>query len=281
MGWHAVVLEGSEDEVEKREAQKKRAKELGLTINLTESPTIKSGSLSIRPIFVKKNVIARKLNPDNAQYVIDTLTIATKDCLNKNCEGILTGPVHKGIINEFGIEFSGHTEFFAKLSNVEKTVMLLANNKLKVALATTHLPLNMVSKNITYKSLYKTIEIINKDFRYFGINKPNILVCGLNPHTGEDGHLGKEEITIISPVIKDLKNKGYKLLGPVPADTAFTAKSLQGVDVVLSMYHDQGLPVLKALGFKKSANIILSETSFEIFRPFTLILTTAIIILLK
>lgn len=236
---------------------KQRAKELGLFINLKESPTTKKGSLYIRPISRKKKVIARKLNPDNSQYVIETLTLATKDCLNNNCRGILTGPVHKGVINEAGIKFSGHTEFFAKLSNVEKTVMLLANDKLKVALATTHLPLNMVSKNITRESLYKVIEIINKDFRYFGINNPNILVCGLNPHAGEDGHLGMEEITIISPVIKELKNKGYKLSGPVPADTAFTPKSLLDIDVVLSMYHDQGLPVLKALGFKKSANITL------------------------
>lgn len=235
----------------------KRAKELGLEINLIEKPTKKARELCIYPILAKKKVIARKLDKNNSEYVIKTLELAGKDCLNKNCEGLLTGPVHKGVINELGIDFSGHTEFFAKLSKVEKTVMLLANDKLKVALATTHIPLSKVCDNITYKSLSKTITIINNNFKYFGIANPNILVCGLNPHAGEDGHLGLEEIKIISPVIKDLKNKGYKLSGPISADTAFTDESLAGFDVVLSMYHDQGLPVLKTLGFKKSANITL------------------------
>ncbi|MCS5591436.1 MAG: 4-hydroxythreonine-4-phosphate dehydrogenase PdxA [Gammaproteobacteria bacterium] len=241
----------------------KRAKKLGLPIHLTESPTTKQGELCVYPISAKSEAVPGVLNADNSEYVLNTLAVAGKHCLNGETSGLLTGPVHKGVINEAGVEFSGHTEFFARLSNVSKTVMLLATDTLKVALATTHLPLRQVSNNITQESLTEVIEIINHDFRYFGINKPHILVCGLNPHAGEDGHLGDEEITTISPVIQKLNTKGYHLSGPVPADTAFTPNSLAGVDVVLAMYHDQGLPVLKTLGFKKSANITLGLPFFR------------------
>jgi 4-hydroxythreonine-4-phosphate dehydrogenase len=241
----------------------KRAKKLCLPIHLTESPTTKKGELYIFPISAKVSAIPGVLNTDNSKYVLETLTIAGNHCLSGEADGLLTGPVHKGVINDAGVVFSGHTEFFAKLSNVSKTVMLLATDTLKVALATTHLPLSQVSKNITQDLLTEVIEIINHDFRYFGINKPHILVCGLNPHAGEDGHLGDEEITIISPVIQKLNAKDYHLSGPVPADTAFTPASLEGVDVVLAMYHDQGLPVLKTLGFKKSANITLGLPFFR------------------
>ncbi len=240
-----------------------RAKKLCLPIQLTESPTTKKGELCIYPISAKVSAIPGTLNADNSEYVLKTLTIAGTHCLNGKADGLLTGPVHKGVINEAGILFSGHTEFFAELSNVSKTVMLLATDKLKVALATTHLPLSQVSNSITQDSLTEVIEIINHDFRYFGINKPHILVCGLNPHAGEDGHLGDEEMTTISPVIQKLNAKGCHLSGPVPADTAFTPDSLEGVDVVLAMYHDQGLPVLKTLGFKKSANITLGLPFFR------------------
>jgi 4-hydroxythreonine-4-phosphate dehydrogenase len=242
---------------------KKRAKKLGLPIRLTESPTTRHGELCVYPIPARESVVPGVLNADNSEYVLETLTIAGKHCLSGETDGLLTGPVHKGIINEAGVEFSGHTEFFAKLSHVSKTVMLLATDTLKVALATTHLPLSQVSKNITQDSLTQVIEIIDHDFRYFGINKPHILVCGLNPHAGEDGHLGDEEIITISPVIQKMNAKGCHLTGPVPADTAFTADSLAGVDVVLAMYHDQGLPVLKTLGFKKSANITLGLPFFR------------------
>ena len=240
-----------------------RAKKLGLPIHLTESPTVKSGELCVYPIPAKSNTLPGVLNPNNSEYVLETLTVAGKHCLSGEASGLLTGPVHKGVINEAGVEFSGHTEFFAKLSNVSKTVMLLATDSLKVALATTHIPLSQVSGDITQESLTKVIEIIDHDFRYFGINKPHILVCGLNPHAGEDGHLGNEEITTISPVINRLNGRGYHLSGPVPADTAFTPDSLSGVDVVLAMYHDQGLPVLKTLGFKKAANITLGLPFFR------------------
>ena len=241
----------------------KRAKKLCLPIRLTESPTTKQGELCVYPISAKVDAIPGILNADNSEYVLETLTTAGKDCLSGKTDGLLTGPVHKGVINEAGVEFIGHTEFFARLGNVNKTVMLLATDTLKVALATTHIPLSQVSNSITQDSLTQVIEIIDHDFRYFGIKNPHILVCGLNPHAGEDGYLGDEETTTISPVIQKLNTKGCHLSGPVPADTAFTPDSLVGVDVVLAMYHDQGLPVLKTLGFRKSANITLGLPFFR------------------
>ena len=242
-----------------------RAKQLNLPISLKESnPEICNKSeLNIYPIRTDIKVEPGKLESNNAAYVLNTLNQATKDCLSGRCDGLLTGPVNKGIINESGVLFSGHTEFLAKLSGVSRTVMLLATKELKVALATTHLPLKEVSNHITRKSLKEVITIIKNSFIYFGINNPHILVCGLNPHAGEDGHLGDEEVNVISPVISELNDLGYNLTGPVPADTAFTSKSLSKVDVVLTMYHDQGLPVLKAQGFNQAANITLGLPFFR------------------
>jgi 4-hydroxythreonine-4-phosphate dehydrogenase len=198
-----------------------------------------------------------KLNPDNAEYVLSLLKKATTNSLENRSRGILTGPINKSVINDAGIEFSGHTEYFAELSKSSKTVMVLATSGLKVALATTHLALKDVPKNITRESLIEVISIINNDFKFFDTKQPNILVCGLNPHAGENGYLGDEEITTIGPVIDYLNQNGFSLIGPVPADTAFTPDSLKNIDVVLAMYHDQGLPVLKAKGFKNAANITL------------------------
>ena len=240
-----------------------RAKKLNLPITLKESESNNSFELSIYPIKTSNKVLPGRLDPVNSNYVLETIKQATKDCLNGNCEGLLTGPVNKGVINESGIEFTGHTEFLAELTETSKTVMLLATDQLKVALATTHLPLKEVAKNITRESLSQVISIIHSDFKYLGVKKPKILVCGLNPHAGENGYLGDEEKTIISPVIKELNKVGYDLIGPVPADTAFTHESLNNVDVVLAMYHDQGLPVLKAQGFKKAANITLGLPFFR------------------
>ncbi|MDP7554124.1 MAG: 4-hydroxythreonine-4-phosphate dehydrogenase PdxA [Candidatus Thioglobus sp.] len=242
-----------------------RAKQLNLPISLKESnPEICNKSeLNIYPIRTDIKVEPGKLESNNAAYVLNTLNQATKDCLSGRCDGLLTGPVNKGIINESGVLFSGHTEFLAKLSGVSRTVMLLATKELKVALATTHLPLKEVSNHITRKSLKEVITIIKNSFIYFGINNPHILVCGLNPHAGEDGHLGDEEVNVINPVISELNDLGYNLTGPVPADTAFTSKSLSKVDVVLTMYHDQGLPVLKAQGFNQAANITLGLPFFR------------------
>ena len=240
-----------------------RAKKLNLPIILKESESKNASELSIYPIKTSNKVLPGRLDPANSNYVLKTIKHATKDCLNGNCDGLLTGPVNKGVINESGIDFTGHTEFLAKLTKTSKTVMLLATDQLKVALATTHLPLTEVANNITKKSLSQVISIIHSDFKYLGVKKPKILVCGLNPHAGENGYLGDEEKTIISPVIKELNKVGYDLIGPVPADTAFTHESLNNVDVVLAMYHDQGLPVLKAQGFKKAANITLGLPFFR------------------
>ena len=240
-----------------------RAKKLNLPITLKESKSKNASELSIYPIKTNNKVFPGKLDPANSNYVLETIKHATKDCLNGNCDGLLTGPVNKGVINESGIEFTGHTEFLAKLTETSKTVMLLATDQLKVALATTHVPLTEVSKNITQESLTQVISIIHNNFIYLGIKKPKILVCGLNPHAGENGYIGDEEKTTISPVIKELNKVGYDLIGPVPADTAFTHESLKNVDVVLAMYHDQGLPVLKAQGFKKAANITLGLPFFR------------------
>ena len=240
-----------------------RAKKLNLPITLKESESKNTSELSIYPIKTSNKVLPGRLDPANSNYVLKTIKHATKDCLNGNCDGLLTGPVNKGVINESGIDFTGHTEFLAKLTKTSKTVMLLATDQLKVALATTHLPLTEVANNITKKSLSQVISIIHNDFKYLGVKKPKILVCGLNPHAGENGYLGDEEKTTISPVIKELNKVGYDLIGPVPADTAFTHESLLNVDVVLAMYHDQGLPVLKAQGFKKAANITLGLPFFR------------------
>ena len=240
-----------------------RAKKLNLPITLKESESKNASELSIYPIKTSNKVLPGRLDPANSNYVLETIKHATKDCLNSNCDGLLTGPVNKGVINKSGIDFTGHTEFLAKLTETSKTVMLLATDQLKVALATTHLPLTEVANNITRESLSQVISIIHNDFKYLGVKKPKILVCGLNPHAGENGYLGNEEKTIISPVIKELNKVGYDLIGPVPADTAFTHESLNNVDVVLAMYHDQGLPVLKAQGFKKAANITLGLPFFR------------------
>ena len=234
-----------------------RAKLLNLPLVLKEGSTSKAGELSIFPVKSKKRTVPGKLNPNNAEYVLSLIEQATYDCLHNKCHGILTGPINKAVINEAGIKFSGHTEYLAELSNCSKTVMLLATDKLKVALATTHLALKDVPLHITKESLSEVISIIDNDFKYLGINNPRILVCGLNPHAGENGYLGDEEIKTITPVINTLNQDGYRLSGPVPADTAFTNDSLKDIDVVLAMYHDQGLPVLKAIGFKNAANITL------------------------
>lgn len=219
-----------------------RAEQLGLSIKLD----------NVVSIPLSQPVIPGELNSANANYVIETLTQACQACLNKQCDALVTGPVHKGVINDAGINFSGHTEFLADLSNVEQVVMMLATPKLRVALVTTHLPLSQVSTAITATRLEKVIRILNND-----LNNPHILVCGLNPHAGEGGHLGNEEIITIIPTLNKLREQGLHLTGPVSADTAFTTNSLSGIDVVLSMYHDQGLPVLKSQGFGEAVNVTL------------------------
>lgn len=217
-----------------------------------------SGEIKIIDIKCPEPVKAGRLNSANSHYVLETLTRATQGCLSKEFDAIVTAPLHKGIINDAGVAFTGHTEFLAELTQVELPVMMLAADSLRVALATTHLPLKDVSDAISKDSLKQVITILHQDLvMKFGIESPHILICGLNPHAGEGGHMGREEIDIIEPVINELKNAGMNLSGPLPADTLFTPKYLETADAVLAMYHDQGLPVLKHVGFGHAINVTL------------------------
>jgi 4-hydroxythreonine-4-phosphate dehydrogenase len=254
-----------------------RAAQLNLTFNVrpwggrvNDIPAV-----YVLPIATSHPVQAGRLDPANSPYVIECLRRAVHGCRNREFDALVTGPVHKGIINDAGISFTGHTEFLAAESGTAQVVMMLAAPGrspsaakrrdarerppgLRVALATTHLPLSEVSRAISRKHLAGVLRILHADLRAkFGIADPQILVCGLNPHAGEGGHLGREEIEVIEPVLVALRAEGLKLRGPVPADTAFIPASLTGVDAVLAMYHDQGLPVLKAHDFAHAINITL------------------------
>lgn len=227
--------------------------------DLTQEPTpMPAGVLRYSPVTLTVAVSAGKLDNRNANYVLASLQKALDGCLTKQFAALVTGPVHKGIINDAGITFSGHTEFFAQGAGVQKVVMMLATPSLRVALATTHIPLTQVSSAITRESLSQIIYILNDSLqRQFAVLHPRIAVCGLNPHAGEDGHLGDEEITTISPVIQHFQQQGLRVSGPWPADTIFVKDRLADFDVVLAMYHDQGLPVLKHSGFSQAVNITL------------------------
>lgn len=217
-----------------------------------------SGSLYIVDIPLGATVIPGELNPENGHYVVETLRQACDENIRGKFDAVVTGPVHKGTINKAGISFSGHTEFFALQSNTPDVVMMLATEGLRVALATTHIPLAYVSKAITHERLSNVIGIIDNDLKQkFAIQSPHIFVCGLNPHAGEDGHIGREELDIIIPTLESLREKGIKLTGPLPADSLFQPKYMQEADAILAMYHDQGLPVLKYKGFGASVNITL------------------------
>jgi 4-hydroxythreonine-4-phosphate dehydrogenase len=244
-------------------ALQQRAEMLDLPIQLDvreyHSPSPhQAGILKVRPYFTAQPVTAGQLNATNSPYVLESLEQACRSCQRGEFDAMVTAPVHKGVINDAGIHFSGHTEFLAQLTHARCVVMMLTTSQLKVALVTTHIPLLQVAKTITRERLEQVVRVLEKDLRrYFGLEKPRILVCGLNPHAGENGHLGREEIEIINPVLEKLRNKGFSLIGAVSADTAFTEKSLRYADVVLTMYHDQGLPVLKQQGFGEAVNITL------------------------
>jgi len=244
---------------------KTRARALGININietlrsLDNIPEPVDNTMLVSPVKLSSAVHAGKLEPKNAPYVLDCIRLAVESQQNKFTHALMTGPIHKGIINDAGIAFSGHTEFLAKLSSGTPVMMLAAEaEKLRVALVTTHLPLSQVSAAINKKNLQQIILILHNDLvNKYGIENPHILVCGLNPHAGENGHMGMEEIEIISPVLEVLKQQGLNLSGPLPADTLFTPKYLKNADAVLAMYHDQGLPVLKHVGFGHAINITL------------------------
>ena len=245
------------------ELLQQRAKQLNLPLSINifnaQHAVIQhiSGTLTVLPCKLNQAVDCGILNKNNSEYVLQTIEIASKGCLSGLFSAMVTAPVHKGIINDAGIEFTGHTEYIASITGGHP-VMMLATEGLRVALATTHLPLSEVSKAITADTLSTVIHLLDSDLRQrFGLNQPHILVCGLNPHAGEGGHLGREEIEIIEPVLEQYRQQGISLQGPLPADTLFTAKYLDKADAVLAMYHDQGLPVLKYKGFGKAVNITL------------------------
>ncbi|NIY48088.1 4-hydroxythreonine-4-phosphate dehydrogenase PdxA [Cedecea colo] len=217
-----------------------------------------TGTLTILPVALHAAVVPGQLDVRNSAYVVETLARACDGCLNGEFAALITGPVHKGIINDAGIPFIGHTEFFEERSQSEKVVMMLATEELRVALATTHLPLKAISDAITPDLLRQIISILYHDLQTkFGIAQPHVLVCGLNPHAGEGGHMGTEEIDTIVPVLNEMRARGMNLSGPLPADTLFQPKYLDHADAVLAMYHDQGLPVLKYQGFGRAVNITL------------------------
>lgn len=263
----ALAQEGFQDEIvviADAELLTARALQLNLPLTLRRYNShakplpLAKGELCVADVKLASTCVAGELNPANSPYVLQTLAIAIDGCLDGQFDAYVTAPVHKGVINEAGISFSGHTEFLAERTGADKVVMMLATEGLRVALATTHLPLKDVANAITPQSLTRTLTILHRDLQtQFGINTPRILVCGLNPHAGEGGHMGREEIEVIEPTLQLLRQQGMNLIGPLPADTLFTPKVLDNADAVLAMYHDQGLPVLKFKGFGQAVNITL------------------------
>ncbi|MDI3322827.1 4-hydroxythreonine-4-phosphate dehydrogenase PdxA [Pontibacterium granulatum] len=241
-----------------------RAKQLQLPLTIrafdAEQPATPTpaGTLTVYPVALNTVAVAGELNSANSRYVLETLRVAALGCLDGTFHGLVTAPVHKGIINDAGIPFSGHTEFLEELTHTSKVVMMLATEGLRVALVTTHLPLREISDAITPELLAEVIEVLHHDLKNsFGLGDPHILVAGLNPHAGEGGHLGMEEINVIEPTLEKLRARGMNLTGPLPADTLFTEKYLATADAALAMYHDQGLPVLKYKGFGRAVNVTL------------------------
>mgnify|MGYP006281011957 CR=1 FL=1 len=239
-----------------------RAEQLGIPLQLLtsqpETPTLhRPGTLNILPTVSSCSSRAGVLNPSSAAYVLETVEKSTRFCESDIGHALVTPPVHKGIINQAGYHFTGHTEFIAELVG-GYPVMMLAAAAFRVALVTTHIPLSEVSAAITPERLGKTLEVLQQDMQTrFGIPDPRIRVCGLNPHAGEGGYLGREELDIMEPVLDRLRSKGMNLVGPLPADTVFLPRYIEEADVILALYHDQGLPVLKHAGFGQAVNITL------------------------
>ncbi len=216
------------------------------------------GSLQVLPVALRSPVHAGEPDRRNAPYVLDLLRRGTELCMRGAAQALVTAPVQKSVISEAGFKFSGHTEFLAELTGAPRPVMLLASRRLRVLLATTHLPLRAVPDAITPAGLEELIRVAHADLeRRFALDRPRLLVLGLNPHAGESGTLGTEEQTVIEPVVRRLAAAGIRIEGPVSADTAFTPESLERCDAVVAMYHDQGLPALKALSFGEIVNVTL------------------------
>jgi len=241
-----------------------RAKQLGKPVEIlaynTQIPAVASrpGRLVVADETLRTDCTATRLEPANADYVVNTLMRACDGCLRGEFAAIVTAPVNKGVINDAGIAFSGHTEFLAERTGAAQAVMLLVADTLRVALVTTHLALTNVPAAITGERIQAVFKVLHAGLKsQFGIASPRITVLGLNPHAGEAGHLGSEEIETIAPALTRLQNAGYQPIGPLPADTAFTPMHLSQTDAVLAMYHDQGLPVLKNQGFGRAVNVTL------------------------
>ena len=241
---------------------KQRIEQLGLEVELVlysgqTEPSL-NGQLYVEHIALAKPVILGCLDAENASYVLEQLHRSADYALSGKSVGVATAPVQKSIMNDAGIVFSGHTEYYQEFAHVDRVVMMLATKTLRVALATTHLPLRDVPDAITQERLHQVIDILIHDLKTkFKINQPRILVCGLNPHAGEDGYLGREEIDVINPVLEEYRVQGVQMSLSLPADTLFTSENLKDADAVLAMYHDQGLPVLKSQGFGEAVNITL------------------------
>jgi len=226
--------------------------------SLPQRQTNTAGELTVMPVSCNREVHCGQPDPENASYVLETLRVAAQGCHDGLFDAMVTAPVHKGIINDAGIEFTGHTEFLQQLTSTDQVVMMLATQGLRVALVTTHLPLSRVCNAVTPTAVERVLRIVHGELRHsFAIDQPRLLVCGLNPHAGEGGHLGHEDEQVIVPVLERLRREDMQLLGPLPADTIFIPKYLDNADAVIAMYHDQGLPVLKYKGFGNAVNITL------------------------
>ena len=239
-----------------------RAKTLNQTVDIIEYmgqvESSKQGELFVEHVPLDEDVVLGELNPKNSAYVLEQLRRSAFYAMQGESVGVATAPVQKSVINDAGIHFSGHTEYYQEFAGVARVVMMLATKTLRVALATTHLALRDVADAITAERLHQVIDILIHDLNSkFKIDHPQILVCGLNPHAGEDGYLGMEEIEIINPVLESYREQGIDMSLCLPADTLFTPEHLKDADAVLAMYHDQGLPVLKSQGFGEAINITL------------------------
>lgn len=236
---------------------RKLSKDLNLNLSFEETLHTKN-SILVKNIKLDSEVVSGSPNVANSKYTLDVLLTGSLGAINKEYAALVTGPINKKIINDYGFEFSGHTEFLADISQTKNVVMLLANSKVKVALLTTHIPLNKVSESISTKKIIETIKILNENLkRLWKIKNPKICVLGLNPHAGEGGFMGSEEIEIIEPAINALLSEKICVEGPISADTAFIKEKTSKYDAYLAMFHDQGLPVLKSMGFGDSVNITL------------------------
>ena len=257
--WPCDLVVAGDIEVLKARAQQLRKPLTFLPYKTDDARTEhRTGTLRVLHVPVVATVRTGQLDRANARHVLQLLDRAIDGCLAGEFAAMVTAPVQKSVINDAGIKFSGHTEYLAERTGGAHPVMMLANGSLRVALATTHLPLKDVSAAISGELLQKVLRIVDHDLRKrFAIAAPRIVVCGLNPHAGESGHLGREEIEVITPALDALRSAGMQLIGPAPADTAFTAHMLQQADAVLAMFHDQGLPVIKYAGFENAVNVTL------------------------